>query len=145
MLGDIESNPGNRKISALKIFHWNLDGPAGHEFPKLSLIEVFINVNDTDIICLSEPFLDSPINENRLSIPGYSMMTADHPSNAKIDGVCLYYKELSPIIQRDDIFYLRECLVTEITLKNERCFLTFLAKVEYRKVEYPFVIFLTFL
>ena len=52
MPGDIESNPGNRKSSSLKIFHWNLDCLAGHEFPKLSLIKVFINVNDIDIICL---------------------------------------------------------------------------------------------
>ena len=64
-----------------------------------------------------------PIDDDRLSIPGYSMR-ADHPSNIKKDGVCLYYKQHLPIIRRDDISHLREYLVTKITVKNERCFLT---------------------
>ena len=83
-------------------------------------------MNDIDIICLSKTFLDSsiPIDRNTLSIPGYSMMRADHPSNTKRDGVCLYYKEHLPINRRDNISNLQECLVTEITLKNKRCFLT---------------------
>ena len=102
--GDIESNPGPRKSSALKFCHWNLNGLAAPEFTKLSLLEGYINVNDIDIICLSETFLDSsiPIDDNRLSIPGYSMMRADHPSNTKRGGECLYYKEHLPIIRRDD-------------------------------------------
>ena len=122
--GDIKFNPGPRKSSVLKFFHWNLNGLAAHEFTKLSLLEGYINVNNIDIICLSEIFLDSsiPIGESRLSIPGYSMMRADHPSNTKRGGVCLYYKEHLPIIQGDDISNLKECLVTEITVKNERCF-----------------------
>ena len=50
-----------------------------------------LNVNDVDIICLSEAFLDSsiPIDDNRLSIPDYLVMRADHPSNIKRGGVCL--------------------------------------------------------
>ena len=80
------------------------------------------------ISCLSQTFRDSsiPIDDNRLSIPGYSMMRADHPSNTKRGGVCLYYKEHLRIIRRNDISNLKECLVTEITAKNERCFLTYL-------------------
>ena len=124
--GDIESDPGPRKSSTLKFCHWNLNGLAAHEFTKLSLLEGYINVNDIDIICLSETFLDSsiPIDDNRLSIPGYSMMRADHPSNTKRGGVCLYYKEHLPIIRRDYMSNLKECLVTGITVKNEQCFLT---------------------
>ena len=121
--GDIESNPGPRKSSTLEFGHWNLNGPAAI---KLSPLEGYINVNDTDTICLSETFLHSSItiDDNKLSIPGYSMMRADHPSNIKRGGVCLYYKEHLPIIQRDDISSVKECLVTEITVKNERHFLT---------------------
>ena len=42
---------------------------------------------------LSQTFRDSsiPIDDNRLSIPGYSMMRADHASNTKRGRVCLYY------------------------------------------------------
>ena len=119
-------NPGPRKSSALKFCHWNLNGLAAYGFNKLSLLEGCINVNDIDIICLSETFLDSsvPIDDNRLGIPSYSMMREDHPSNTKRGRVCFYYREHLPIIRRDDISYLKECLVTEITVKNERCFLT---------------------
>ena len=122
--GDIESNPGLSKSLARKFYHWNINCLAAHEFTKLALLEGYINVNDIDIICLSETFLDSsiPIDGKRLSIPAYSMMRADHPS--KRGGVCLYYKEHLPIIRRNDISNLKQCLVTEINVKNERCFLT---------------------
>ena len=72
------------------------------------------------MLCLSETFLDSsiPIDENTLSIPIYSMIRADHPSNTKRGGVCLYYNEHLPIIRKDDISNLKECLVAEITAKN---------------------------
>ena len=97
--GGIESNPGPRKRSALKFCHWNLNGVAAHEFTKLSLLEGYINVNDIGIICLPETFPDSSvhIDDNRLSIPGYSMMRANHPSNTKRGGVYLYYKEHLPL------------------------------------------------
>ena len=55
---------------------------------------------------------------------GYSVMQADHPSNTKRGRACLYYKEHWPVVRRDDISNLKECLVTEITEKNKRCFLT---------------------
>ena len=114
-----------RKSSTLKFCHWNLSGLAAHEFTKLSLLESHINVNDIDIICLSETYVDSsiPIDDNRLSISGHSMMRVDYPSNTKGGQVCLYYKEHLPIIRRDGIFNLQEWLVTEITVKNKRCFL----------------------
>ena len=58
---------------------------------NLKNLQGYINVNDVDIICLSEAFLDSsiPIDDNRLSIPDYLVMRADHPSNIKRGGVCL--------------------------------------------------------
>ena len=51
-------------------------------------------------------------------------MSTDHPSSTKRGRVCLYYNEHLPIIRRDDISNLQQCLVTEITVKNRRCFLT---------------------
>ena len=54
---------------------------------------------------------------------GYLIMKAEHPSNSKRGGVCVHYKERLHIIRRDDISNLKECLVTEIVLKNERYFL----------------------
>ena len=75
---------------------------------------------------MPETFLDStiPVNDESLYIKGYSMIRADHPSNAKREGVCIYYKEYLPLIRKVDICKLNECIVTEITVNNERCFLT---------------------
>ena len=65
-----------------------------------------------------------PLNDERLYIKGYSMIRADHPSNTKREGVCIYYKEYLPLIRKVDICKLNECFPTEITVNNERCFLT---------------------
>ena len=47
-------------------------------------------------------------------INGYSLLTADHRRNSKHGGVCLYFKEHLPLITRNDLSILQECLVTEI-------------------------------
>ena len=102
--GDIKSNPRPCKSSALKFCRWNLNGLAAQEFTKLSLLEGYINVNDIDIICLSETY-------NLLDISR------------------------------------KECLVTEIMVKNKRCFLTCLYRFpsQNRKQFQSFCDLLTFL
>ena len=124
--GDIEINPGPMKSSKLNFCHWNLIGIAAHDFIKVPLIEAFIKANNIDIIWLSETFLDStiPLIDERLYIKGYQMIRANHPSNTKRGVVCIYYKKYLPLIRKVDICKLNECIVTELTVKNERCFLT---------------------
>ena len=48
---------------------------------------------------MSETYLDStmPLDGERLYIKRYSMIRADHPSNTKKWGVCIYYKESLPL------------------------------------------------
>ena len=53
-----------------------------------------------------------------MRIEGYNLLRADHPSNKKREGVCMYFKEHIPIIKRDDLCTLKECLVTEILVGN---------------------------
>ena len=48
-------------------------------------------------------------------------MRVDHPSNKKRGGVCIYYKEHLPVIKRDDLCNLNECLVLEIRIGGEKC------------------------
>ena len=55
-------------------------------------------------------------------INGYSLLRANHPSNSKRGGVCLYFKEHLPLIRRNDLNILQECLVTEIIVDNKKCF-----------------------
>ena len=54
--GDIETNTGPKKSSAIKFCHWNLNGLAAHGFVKVPLIEAFINTHNFDIVCLAETF-----------------------------------------------------------------------------------------
>ena len=77
---------------------------------------------------MSETFLDStiPLNDEILYIKGYEQIFNDKSrssSNTKRGGVCLYYKEYLPLIRKVNICKLNECIVTEITVNNERCFL----------------------
>ena len=92
----------------------------------MRLIEAFITTHNFDIIRLSETFLDSSrdISDTRLDIDGYSLLRADHPSNTKRVGVCMYYKNYLPVIRRIGLSDLQECIVAEITVEKERCFLT---------------------
>ena len=123
--GDIEKNSGP-KYSSLKFCHWNLNGLTAHDSIKISLLQAYIIQNNYDIICLSETFLNSSIesNDDRISTDGYNLIQADHPSNSKRGWVCIYFKEHIPLIKRDDICTLDNCLVTEIRSQGEKNFLT---------------------
>ena len=69
-------------------------------------------------------FLDSSVDnddDDRISIPGYNLLREDHPSNTK-RGVCIYYKDHLPIIKRNDLCQLHECLVTELRIGKKKCF-----------------------
>ena len=123
---DVESNPGAKKQSCLKFFHWNLNGLAAHEFIKLPLIEAYIATRNFDIVYLSETFLDSSISNdgNTINIAGYLLIRADHPSNTKKGSVCIYYKDFLSLIKRDDITNVKKCLIAVITVDNEKCFFT---------------------
>ena len=52
----------------------------------------------------------------------------DHPSNKKRGDVCMYYKEQLPIIKRDDLCTLKECLITEIRVHKKMFFFSCLYK-----------------
>ena len=120
---DIEVNLGP-KYSSLTFCHWNLNGLTAHDSIKILLLQVYITQHNYDIICLSETFLNSSIetNDDRISIDGYNLIRADHPSDSKRGGVYMYYKEHILLIKRDDIFTLDNCLVTEIHSQGEKCF-----------------------
>ena len=78
------------------------------------------------MICLTETFLHSSIDneDDRISTPGYNFLRADHPSNTKRGGVCIYYKDHLSIIERKDLCLLHECLVTELRIGKKKCFFT---------------------
>ena len=54
---------------------------------------------------------------------GYPYLGVDHPNNIKRGGVYMYFKEFLPLIRRSDLCNVKECLVTQINVTNEKCFL----------------------
>ena len=91
--GDVEANPCP-KYSSLTFCHWNLNGLTAHNSIKISLLQVHITQHNYDIICLSETFLNSSIetNDSRISIDGYNLIRAAHPSDSKRGGGHIHYK-----------------------------------------------------
>ena len=78
------------------------------------------------MICLSETFLNCSLEseDGRLKIERYKLIRSDYPSGSKKGGVCVYYKEHIPLVRRDDLCILSNCLVTKIRLENQKYFLT---------------------
>ena len=64
-----------------------------------------------------------------MQINRYSLLRADHPNNIKRAGVCIYFKASLPSIRRNDLTNLKDCLVTEINVNNEKCFFTCLYRL----------------
>ena len=85
--GDIEANSGPR-FSSLTFCHWDLIGLTAHDSIKISLVQAYITQHNYDIICLSETFLNSPIqsDDNRIKLGGYNLIRSDHPSDSKRRG-----------------------------------------------------------
>ena len=102
--GDIEANPGT-EYSFLTFCHWYLNGLTAQDSIKISLLQAFITRHNYNIICLLETFLNSSVQtkDARISIHGYNLIRADHPSDSKRGGVCIYYKEHILLIKIDDI------------------------------------------
>ena len=64
-------------------------------------------------------YFDSSVKteSDNLRINGYELIRADHPSNAKKGGVCIYYKE-SLAVKMINISYLQEFLLREVIIDN---------------------------
>ena len=53
-------------------------------------------------------------------MPGYCLLRADHPSNNKRGGVCIFYRTNLPL-RVLNISYLTECITFEISIGNQVC------------------------
>ena len=77
---------------SFSICHWNLNSVSAHNSIKLSPLRAYVSANKFDVICISETYLNSDtftVDEN-LKIVGYTLIRADHASNTKQGGVCIY-------------------------------------------------------
>ena len=86
--GDIDLNPGLKPNywKSFSICHWNLNSITSHNFIKVSLLTAYNSIHKFDIICLSETYLNSETlsNVEKLNVPGYSLIRADHLKNTSV-------------------------------------------------------------
>ena len=116
--GDIELNPGPKYFS---ICHWNLNSLTAHNYLKVSQLQASNLVHKFDILCIPGTHLDSSVSkdDNALSIEGYSIIQADHPSNAKRGGVWIYYNDKISVRQISNINLL-EYLACEFVIGKKK-------------------------
>ena len=99
--GDIEQNPGPKPSSCqcFSICNWDLNSISAHNFIQLSLLRTYIAIHKFDVVCLFETYLNCSIsnNDDSLEFSGYNLFRADHPSNTKRGGVCIYYRNSLPL------------------------------------------------
>ena len=111
--GDVETNPGPKQNSTetFSFCHWNISSISSHNSVKIFLLKPYITVHKFDIVCLSETYLDSSTrsDDDNLEIPGYDIARADHPTNTKRGGVCIFYKKCLPL-RVLNIIFLNECI-----------------------------------
>ena len=68
--------------------------------------------------------LNSVISNDEVTIEGFGsdILRSDHPSDARMGGACIFYRDGLPIRSRSDFALLQEMVVAEIRLGNQKDF-----------------------
>ena len=119
LCGDIELNPGPGHWTSFSFCQNSLNSFSAPNFVKISLLEAYNAIHKFDIICLSETFLNSSLQNDDDSLVGYKLIRAGNPRDLKRGGVCIYFKK-SVSIKVLSITNLHECLVCELFLNSRR-------------------------
>ena len=93
-------------------------------FSKKTLLEAFLCVHDFDIVILGESYLTSKIDENELSIDGYSFQRCDNPDDVSRGGIMIYHKSSLPCTFKPELTKLKETLVLQVKVGSKKCFFT---------------------
>ena len=124
--GSVEVNPGpgQRKESNLSFTTWNLDSLPAREYARIPLIEAFQASYGFDMLGICESSLNKDILNDNIFIDGFSAdpFRSDKPAQIRNGGVCLYFKEGLPILERSDLETLPETIVAEIKLNRKKIF-----------------------
>ena len=121
--GDIETNPGPQKDKKknFSCCHWNVNRLIAHNLAKFCQFEAYNSVYMYDFICISETFFDSSIQkgDKNIQLDGYNLLRADHPSNLKRDGVCIFHKETLGVRIVKSLNFT-ECIICEVSIQNSK-------------------------
>ena len=96
-----------------------LNSLVAQNLSEISQLEAYNSLYKHDFICISETYFDSSILEGYSSfqLDGYKVIRADHLSNTKRGGVCIYYKE-SRSVRALNLINLSECIICEVSIQN---------------------------
>ena len=90
-------NPGPKPnpCHSFSVCHWKPNSLTAHNYLKVSHLRAYVAIKKCDV-CLSETYLDSSnlSDDDNFYLPGYNLVRADHPSNAKKGGVSSILKTL---------------------------------------------------
>ena len=139
LAGDIHSNPGSVKnVKNLSFCHWNLNSINARDGNKISLIEAYSLVMHFDLLAVSETFLDTSVEEEKLFIQSFSkeIWRSDHLRDTNQGGVCLYFKEDLLITRRTDLEIMDETIVAEISIKRKKFFFVVTYRSPSQKAEH---------
>ena len=122
--GDIELNPGPEPnpYYSFSICHWNLNSLIAHSYLKVSLLRAHVAINKFDVVFLSKTFVDSSnlSDDDNFNLHGCNVVRADHPSNTKKGGVCIYFINPLPL-KVLDIQLLQDFIDFEIKIAEKTC------------------------
>ena len=85
-------------------------------------MRAYISLHNFDVVSISETCLDSTtaIDDENLAITEYHLLRADHASNSKRDGVCVYYQSFLAL-RLFNVHYLQVCLIFEVLIGGKSC------------------------
>ena len=131
LCGDVEVNPGPRTKAnnSFLVFHWNINSISANNFSKVCLLRTYLTVHKSDMVCLSETYLDfnrlsNTAHNCNLEISGCNLIRSDHPFNNKREGVCIYYKNFFHL-RVFEIQYLHECINIEPKIGDKFCYINY--------------------
>ena len=122
-------NPGPPSVrNKISFCCWNIDSLLTRDRAKIGLIEGLQSVHNFDIFGICESYLTNNTDPHDLIIDGFSPtpFRSDCKDNASRPrgGVCLYFKEHLPIINRTDLSNnIDETLVCEVRLRSKKIFI----------------------
>ena len=122
--GDIEINPEPEPnpYYSFSICHWNLNSLTVHNYLKVSILRAHVAINKFDVVFLSKTFVDlsNLSDDDNFNLHGYNVVRADHPSNTKKGGVCIYFINSLPL-KVLDIQLLQDFIDLEIKIADKKC------------------------
>ena len=118
--GDIKSNPGTTQ--PLSINHINVRSLCASDWTKKldDLHSILCISEQSDVICISESWLDAHIKDEDISLPDYQLFRRDRLGQPG-GSVAMYIHESIPATRRTDIENQHlELVMTELTHQNKK-------------------------